>query len=367
MDRITQERKEATRIAADLLIPVGEIIVTDAVPTAAVDKDGNLYMNSNFVEKAGLPLGYVILHEALHIALRHYERMGDRDPQRWNIAADCAVAVILKHFYGYFPDGIVSPEMFHLPEDSTTEQFYEMLPPDAGDRASGKTDDNFLPNRPWEKKTGSESQRTVRVPISPEVGKFLADRMPGSREIMTASLSHSPGGLAERMSANVEVDMRLFDFVVAYRGWGDYSYSRPNFRNFEPVIAPGFSEQPSALVVLDTSASMYSTAKRCLSLINGLVASGVRVRLAMGDTELTSFIEIDTPQSQYDVTGIGGTDMAAVYRQVLEQAGSSDVIVMFTDCYTDFPKQDEIVVPLYVVCVDDRTPPKHIPYIMLSE
>lgn len=67
----------------------------------------------------------VLAHEVLHIALRHAFRIGDRDKNRFEKAADIEVYFILIES---FPDpyGIAADKKWR---DLTAEQIYELLPP----------------------------------------------------------------------------------------------------------------------------------------------------------------------------------------------------------------------------------------------
>lgn len=67
----------------------------------------------------------VLAHEALHIVLRHAFRIGSRDKNRFEKAADAEVHFILSE---HFPDpyGITCPREW---AELTAEQIYELLPP----------------------------------------------------------------------------------------------------------------------------------------------------------------------------------------------------------------------------------------------
>ena len=67
----------------------------------------------------------VLAHEVLHIALRHAFRVGDRDKNRFEEAADIEATFILTE---NFPDpyGIECPNNW---AELTAEQIYELLPP----------------------------------------------------------------------------------------------------------------------------------------------------------------------------------------------------------------------------------------------
>ena len=57
-----------------------------------VDKNGNLFYQEKFVSNIELNiLKSILCHEALHVALRHLERLGIKERLTWNIATDISI------------------------------------------------------------------------------------------------------------------------------------------------------------------------------------------------------------------------------------------------------------------------------------
>lgn len=78
-----------------LLMHVG-FNLTDQIEYAGVGKgsgsDDVIFFNPNFLEQiSDKELDYVLMHEILHIVLRHSSRTGDFEPERFNIACDIVV------------------------------------------------------------------------------------------------------------------------------------------------------------------------------------------------------------------------------------------------------------------------------------
>ena len=78
-----------------------------------------------------------LAHETLHVFLRHGERRGNRDPQRWNIAADLYINGILRECGFKLPAGCLYPDQYGLPDGLTADEYYDRLPPDVGSGAQG--------------------------------------------------------------------------------------------------------------------------------------------------------------------------------------------------------------------------------------
>jgi|WetSurSiteA1Bulk_404760.scaffolds.fasta_scaffold00108_13 predicted metal-dependent peptidase len=80
---------------------LGVPVFTTAIPTAAVgmrrDKRISFFFNLQWVVEKGFTsdeLKYIISHELWHIQFDHFNRLGKRDPQKFNVAGD---AVINEH------------------------------------------------------------------------------------------------------------------------------------------------------------------------------------------------------------------------------------------------------------------------------
>jgi predicted metal-dependent peptidase len=112
--------------------------VTDEVPTAATDGQ-TLMLNQAFMEGQTQPhFQSILLHEVLHMALEHIERMKDvfmSDPQTANIAADIVVNGIIGDNGLSLPeDAIQDPDLKHL----SVREIYNIL------RQKQQEDKNYL-------------------------------------------------------------------------------------------------------------------------------------------------------------------------------------------------------------------------------
>lgn len=101
--------------------------VTDDVPTAATD-GGTLMLNRDFMEKQSQPhFQSILLHEVLHMALEHIERMKDvfmTDPMTANIAADIVVNGIIKDNRMSLPEkAVFDDDLKHL----SVREIYNIL------------------------------------------------------------------------------------------------------------------------------------------------------------------------------------------------------------------------------------------------
>ena len=102
-------------------------ISTTTIPSAATD-GRDIFVNPEFLKS--LPSKEqdgVILHEVLHAALLHPLRLGERDLQLWNIAADLVVNGMILRQSGFElpPGGLRDEKLEHF----SVEEIYELLRP----------------------------------------------------------------------------------------------------------------------------------------------------------------------------------------------------------------------------------------------
>ena len=167
-----EERLDAGRAtlrhALPLLWPVTlrfRYVPTEALPTTAVDLNGNLFYNPKFIEGAvveggppglkvsnALDTAYLLAHEACHILLRHLERRREvwKDPHLRNvanIAADAALNQLLgetamrssdimqgtiQHLDNQFKGALKKAMKSHEHFEGIYEELLKALPPNSG-------------------------------------------------------------------------------------------------------------------------------------------------------------------------------------------------------------------------------------------
>lgn len=101
---------------------------SDAVPTMCTDGVSILWSPA-FVDRLNLDevIG-VLAHEIMHVVLKHMLRRGNRDPMKWNIAADLAINPILVKGGFTLPEGGL---LDHAYDGMSAEAIYERLPQNA--------------------------------------------------------------------------------------------------------------------------------------------------------------------------------------------------------------------------------------------
>lgn len=270
------------------------IVRNDDIATAATDGKTH-YFNAqylaslSFEERVGLAL-----HENGHDALGHPWRMGDRDPQYWNIAADLALNEWLSQAGITLPSGAVfardiSAKLAQagcpLSERKqlatmATEQAYDLLvkylsKPDGnsggkpGDKTDGKPSlpkpgpGEVLPAPAADNKQEKVAEQMERLQVTADrVLKQEAAR----RERGEHFVSQIPGFMRELLAAAREnvVDWRSATWrFVAGEQPGDVTYSKPNKKYADgDIIMPVVERRGvgNIAVCVDTSGSVSAEA-----------------------------------------------------------------------------------------------------------
>lgn len=158
-----------------------------------------------------------------------------------------------------------------------------------------------------------------------------------------------PGCLKETIKRKLRPQPNPWDSLRAtvakcaanHRGAPDYTYQRPNRRQYAMPGAPRLKGQrkyaPKAVVIIDTSGSMTKQCKvKCLQVVaQGLQSIG-EFPVICGDTRVASDIKVSNLKDQFEMPGGGGTDMRVLI-EYAEKKYKPDVIVIGTDGGTPWP------------------------------
>ena len=374
-------------------------IATPAVPVAAMDMYGRMYINPQIVENwTPEHIATVLVHETFHFLNEHFDRKGAREQKRWNTATDMEIANILRamDFRLDTPIPHITPEQYNLPNNLLAEEYYDMLKDgsDDGDadgdgNGSGNGNENNDGNSRGNgdgHPSGSASDGTDKPwELPPDDAEYpgLSDTEQEllRREVARAIEEHFkdkgsvPLGL-ERLCTRIrrknEADWRTLlrravKQTIYISGSGDqFSYRRPNRRkqNSNFIFPSMFRIRPKVAVVVDTSGSMSDAELN--AALNEVDALLKELR-----SEVTVFsvdAEVHTVQrvrhaNHIHLQGGGGTDMMIGIRAASELKQKPNLIVVITDGYTDWDTQRPPKTPPVIAVLTDRnsaTPPAWI-------
>ena len=373
------------------------VITTPAVPVAAMDMHGRMYINPQVVQEwTPNHIATILVHEMFHLLNEHFDRKGARDQKRWNIATDMEIANILRtmDFRLDTPTGHITPEQYDLPDDLLAEEYYERLKDesDNGDtdgegdgsgnengnengsgnssgHPSGSSSDGI--DKPWELLPDNAEypglNDTERELLRREVAHAIEQHYKDRGDI-PAHLERLVKHYKKRKELNWrELLRRLVKRALIITGHGDhYTYRRPNRRHAgSQFIFPSLARvRPEVAVVIDTSGSMSNTelnvALNEVDVLLQELRSEVTVLSVDADVHTTQRIR---STRQIKLEGGGGTDMMRGIYAAMQLKPSPHAIIVITDGYTpwsDTQPQNAPPVIAVLTNADSKQPPRWI-------
>ncbi len=352
MKRLLQSRMRllCTNGFYGLLLMHVTFSLDETLDTAATDGE-RIYFGPEFLDSiSDAELDFVIMHEIMHVVLQHLARKGERDMERFNIAADIVVnSEIMNSFGGDERKISVNGEpAMHLTPDGqegylfTAEQVYEMLGKVMP--ASGFKDDHSM----WESAEENGKLQDVWVQRLKEACAAMEIRDPDhSRGLLPA--------FAERFLKelrNPQIDWRKILTEFVQEEIMDYSFTPPD-RRFDggDFFLPDFNEREDRLekilFMIDTSGSMsdemitaaYSEIKGAIDQFDGKLSGwlGFFDALVIPPKPFSDEAELRIIRPE----GGGGTDFNAVFEYVRKnmQENLPASIIILTDGYAPFPPE----------------------------
>lgn len=369
--------------------------------TAYTDAERIAFSPDFLDELSDSELDFVLMHEILHVVLRHCLRGGNDDPELFNVAADIVVNSVIMEENGGDPRSITLSrygESMHKAPDGkegsryTAEEVFEMLKSssqrkrakgggnggsgdgDSGNGGSGKGTGGLGKGGGWDdhshwgKTDEDNTLRDIWVKRFAEACEAISIR----------DASNQRGTLpafAKRMLEELtkpQTDWRqiLTDFIQ--EEINDYSFSPPD-RRFEdcPFFLPDFNEKDETvkdiLFMIDTSGSMsdkmitaaYSEIKGAIDQFNGKLCG----RLGFFDAAIIE----PQPFSDFEEfsvirpAGGGGTDFQIIFEYVHQHMREEPPasIIILTDGYAPFPKEEvsKGIPVLWLLNNEDADPP----------
>ncbi|MFX0091756.1 MAG: VWA-like domain-containing protein [Candidatus Hodarchaeota archaeon] len=323
----------------------------------SVSTDGQtLFYNPSYVRDLDFEeLKTIVAQVILHIALSHIERRGDRDPQRWDIATDYAVNLILLESGFQLPEGSLIEENF---EGLEAEAIYDLL-----------TDDLLSRGRPL-----TEISRDKGM-----VPAFLSDLIDDNESItqplrdydirrviiqalqVAKKQGNVPAGLERRLETilNPELPWEQLLAQYIYSSYkDDWRWIPPNRRFIHSGISlpSAFSESLRLVVAIDTSGSINDVQLTWfLTEIRGIVATLRQYELTIlgCDAAVQNVFKFETGDSvegiRFILRGKGGTDFRPVFDYLEQEQYIPDCLIYFTDAYGTFPESEPTFPVIWIV------------------
>jgi len=364
MQRIEQARAKllVKHIFYAIFVLNTKWIVDNTIPTAATDMKV-VYYNEEFINSLETDVVmFVIVHEIMHMMFKHGLRRRGRDMDRWNIACDHAINIILKDAgFSLWPHaycdvkfrGMGAEEIYDILEDEDKKQNGGASKPCDGGFGGGDLKDPPL----MDEVEAAEVERKIDQNMAQAVAQ-AAGNIPKALDIIIKSL------LDKRESW--EDHLREFMTRISH---DDESWSRRN-RRFTMILPTRWSMSMGEVVIIgDTSGSMMmaKVLDKVAAQINQIVeqTKPERTRVVWADAQDCNLEEVfeEGEEIFLNPKGGGGTDMRLPLAFV-EQYGP-EVVLLITDGETPWPKEPTPY-PLIVACTTKRKCPEWASVVRLS-
>jgi predicted metal-dependent peptidase len=322
-----------------------EFVVSNRSQTASTD-GRVIWLNPSFIKKLDRKaLCGLVVHELLHVALRHTGRRLQRDPHLWNIAADIVVNGMIRSDteYSLPSGGVEMVKLSHLSVDDVYEQLlsgrYKLPEISLLDLVIDETDSES---------GGGTSTGNFRIRSEAELDRHWSSAL------------QQASAVARRMGrgfGNVGLSaVREFDQILAPPlNWCEllwnYVVTTPyDFEGFdrrfihrklylEDVVA----ESVEVAICVDTSGSIGSAELGAfMGEIQGILDAYPQIRgmLFFADAELYGPYEFSKDAAMPEALGGGGTAFEPFFDWVAlqERGGTLPLSIYFTDGYGSFPR-----------------------------
>ena len=361
---------------------MGKSVVVDEEITAYTDGYNKKYGNKFISKLTDQELRALVLHENLHVALKHIGRFKNEfkdNPHLMNASADYVVNDVITHLDDKslckLPDGGLYHDKFH---NWSVKQVYDYLKKENSERAKnaqslegegsgdgdsqgGKGDGNSQGGKGMPTKTLDEHDFSASEQMTPEQVGELSDKIDRALRqggILAGRMGiKMPRAIEELLEPKIDWRHELRDFVTSStKGSEEFTWRRFNKRLMANDIYMPSLETNSVgelIIAIDTSGSIGSLeltefASELASICSVCSPSGVRV--LWWDTEVHG--EQKFEPSQYEniakllkPLGGGGTHVSSVSEYINKHKIVAEGVIVFTDGYVENDIQWNISAP----------------------
>ena len=325
-------------------------------PAVTMATDGNnLFYGEDFVKSINdEELLGVIVHEAMHVALLHMLRLGERDPTIANMAMDYAINPTIADKYTLPKGGLLDRKY----ENWTYEDIYDDLIKNVPTNPSNSWGGVVKPkNKEGQDMTEAEMQ-VMEQDVKSAVANAAAvakkqGKLPGDLERFIGKLLKPQVDWREKLRA-----------IVTGLYPVDYTWRRFNRRLLEEdIYAPSMLREGAGEVVvaIDTSGSIGK--KELTTFFSELNAISEevhpeKIHVIYVDADISG---VDTFEMGEEIVarprGGGGTDFCPPFNWVELNSISPQALVYFTDMYGSFPENAPPYPVIWVSTSDESKAP----------
>ena len=321
----------------------------------------------NFMDElSDSELEFVLMHEIMHVALKHCYRGLNYNQNLFNIACDIVVNSNILKSKGMDERAITLSKwgvsMHQIKGEEgykyTAEEVYELLKRNAKNIEF----DSFDNHTKWQD-SNKEAEEEIDSKIlaiaksnerAKENGKLYSD-LPLGIERMVKELTDSQVNWRELLHEFIQEDIN------------DYSFMPPDKRFDGPFFMPDYNVKDESvsgiLFMVDTSGSIseeelsmiYSEIKGAIEEFNGRFNGYI----GFFDAKVYDVISFDgvLDLKKLIPKGGGGTSFKEVFNYVKNHIEDYKYLIILTDGYSEYPKEELDIPLLWILTEEDTNPP----------
>jgi predicted metal-dependent peptidase len=340
--------------------------------TSATDAK-SFYYNPEFIDSLNKhQIKFVLIHEALHCALTHFARRGNRTKHKWDLACDFAINPLLVK-EGFHPPidvpifqqyaGMIAEEIYPMIDDNLNQEpmdqhLYDDQANDDSKQSDGGMREDQLQQEPKPQSKANEGEQGGASSLAQQPAILRPDEIEKLATQWQKNLASS-AQIAQQAGKLEGEFAKLVDFFLQPQvSWqsllaqymsalarDDFSYSRPSRRSGEAILPALKSHQIDITVAIDTSGSIsQEEVDEFVSEVNAIKANlRASITLIACDDKLSEhspwrFEAWDALQFPASLGGGKGTNFNPVFDYINAQDKVCDVLIYFTDAKGKFPE-----------------------------
>ena len=392
-------------VRMDLVMVADSRLATACTDGAAIFFNADFFMSLNEERRV-----YLLAHEIWHCVFQHFRRRGNRDPRKFNYAADLEVDFMLEE-QGF--------EVFDLLEHESSwrgksaEQIYELLaddvtrPPDAdqhlfedtaipdipdpgedntgqsqgaaesddGEDDSGSSDVGSDRGGRKKSDSGYTGQRPASLVVDPDyvpavssnTGKRWRQLVISVAQQIERTKGSLPAYLKQLISDQYQPQLswrEILQQFVSYCFGGARQWLPPNRRHISSglYLPSRKDDYLSVTIAIDTSGSTMHDLPEFLAELKGIVSSFGRYDITMIECDASVqnvrfFSEWEPFEyEEVEFKGFGGTSFKPVFDYIDEHVEEPRLLIYLTDGYGDAPGHAPQYPVLWVLTSDGQPP-----------
>ncbi|MEO1891093.1 MAG: VWA-like domain-containing protein [Candidatus Thioglobus sp.] len=362
--------------------------------TSATDAK-SFYYNPEFIDSLNNhQIKFILIHEALHCALTHFARRGNRTKHKWDLACDFAINPLLVK-EGFHPpidvpifrqyEGMIAEEIYPMIDDNLDQEPMDQHLYDDQANDDSKSSDGGMREDDLQKEQEQQSTPESKSNDGNKVGMSqLAQQPPALQPDEVDKLATqwqknlaSSAQLAQQAGKLDGEFAKLIDFFLQPQvSWqsllaqymstfarDDFSYARPSRRAGDAIMPSLRSHQLDITVAIDTSGSIsQEEIDEFVSEVDAIKANlRASITLLACDDKLSEhspwrFEAWNELQFPVSLGGGKGTNFIPVFDYVAKQDTPSDVLIYFTDAKGKFPEFEPDYPVLWLIKGKERVP-----------